>query len=111
MTSWFTKIESLPGFKATILFDRASARIKASSGTAENEKNLVPVYSQFVNAKERTAHEHDLNEPFKQMVVTLPDQYHVVQAVEGGMLLFLVLDKERTDMIKVRAVLEALFQK
>lgn len=96
----------IEGAMGVALVDRQSGMALATAGNPNGlDLNVAAAgNSNVVSAKMRTMADLGIDEEIEDILITLGSQYHIIRTFgkEGGMFLYLVLDKSRANLAMAR---------
>lgn len=98
------QLMSIDGVQAAALVDYNSGMILGSAGGGIDMEIAAAGNTEVVRAKMKTAKALKLNDNIEDILITLGKAYHIIRPVasEGGLFLYLVADKEKSNLAMAR---------
>ena len=113
LTDSLNDLMSLDGALCAAVVDYNSGMMLASAGTGVDMELAAAGNTEVVRAKMKTIKALGLNENIDDILITLGKQYHVIRPLQqhDGLFIYLVLDKEKSNLALARRKVQDVEQK
>ncbi|CAM3716622.1 hypothetical protein [Paracidovorax anthurii] len=102
----------IDGALCSALVDSSSGMLLGSAGSGVDMELAAAGNTEVVRAKLKTIRSLGLNDKIDDILITLGRQYHVIRPSAGheGLFIYLVLDKERSNLALARRKVQEIEQ-
>mgnify|MGYP003601354113 CR=1 FL=1 len=100
-------LTDIDGFVAGALVDSSSGLALATAGSGLDLELAAAGNTEVIRAKRKVANALKLNDKIEDVLITLGKQYHLLRPLDRNEELFLVLDRQKSNLAMARHELKS----